>query len=729
MIDDDERLRGLAAAAGIARSYVDAAGQPREVSPATLRSLLAALRVPDAAGEFGDRHAAPARMLDPVTVIEEDQPPALTIALPAGAAPSGGAWRLEAEDGSHLDGAFRLEDLPVLAADDGTIRRRLTLPAAPTLGYHRLRIEIGRQSEITMLIVVPRRAYLPEAWAEGRRDWAVTAQLYALRSRRNWGIGDFSDLSALARGAAQWGASAIGVNPLHALLAAEPPRISPYSPSSRSLLNPLYIDVTAVPEFSEDPAADDEASDSAALRARDFVDYRGVWAAKHRALMRLHGIFRRRHLGGQGEPLTERGNAFVGFRRALGVPLERFAIFEALHEHLRAQGHRSGWHDWPQPYRDPASPAVAAFAAAHRERVEFSHYLQWEADRQFGAAAASAQGAGMTIGLYRDIAVGASPDGAEAWGDQDLLVPGVSIGAPPDAYNSRGQDWGLAPLSPLALKARAFAPFVATLRANMRHAGAVRIDHILGVKRLWWVPWGNAPTEGAYIAYPLNELAGIIALESRRHRCLVVGEDLGTVPEGFRDDMHRRAILSYRLLMFEREHGDGGFVRPAAYPELAAAAVSTHDLATLQGFWQSRDLDWRNKLGVYPSAEDAERDRSHRRASTEKLTEALRGEGGLSPDAAVLLSVAGEMGPDTAAALAIAAHRFLAGARSRLLLVQLEDLVGEVEQVNLPGTVDEHPNWRRKLRLALEEILTDPAIRRLVQVIEDGRRARSGGDV
>jgi 4-alpha-glucanotransferase len=722
MTDDNERLRGLAEAAGIARTYIDAAGQPREVSSATLRSLLAALGVSD--------RAAPAPMLDPVAVIEEGQPPALALALPAGDAPSGGTWRLESEDGSRLDGAFRLEDLSVLAADGGTIRRSLMLPTAPALplGYHRLEVEIGRRSDETMVIVVPRRAYLPEAWAEGRREWAVTAQLYALRSRRNWGIGDFSDLSALARGAAQWGASAIGVNPLHALLAAEPPQISPYSPSSRSLLNPIYIDVTAVPEFSEDPAADDEAGGSAALRASEFVDYPGVWAAKHRALTRLHRIFRRRHLGEQGEPLTERGNAFAGFRRELGAPLERFAIFEALHEHLRAQGNRSGWHDWPHAYRDPTSPSVAAFAAAHRERVEFSQYLQWEADQQLGAASASARGAGMTLGLYRDIAVGASPDGAEAWGDQALLVPGVSVGAPPDAYNSRGQDWGLAPLSPLALKARAFAPFIATLRANMRHAGAVRVDHILGVKRLWWVPWGSAPTDGAYIAYPLNELVGIIALESRRNRCLVIGEDLGTVPEGFRDEMQRRAILSYRLLMFERERGDGDFIKPAAYPELAAAAVSTHDLATLQGFWQSRDLDWRDRLGVYPSAEEAERDRRYRTASREKLTSALRGEGGLSPEAAILLGGAGDTGPDGAAALAIAAHRFLAGARSRLLLVQLEDLLGEVEQVNLPGTLDEHPNWRRKLRLTLEEILSDPAIRRLVQAVEDGRRAASDGD-
>jgi len=728
MNDDAERLHGLADAAGIARFYVDATGQPREVSLATLRSLLAALGVEISADEIGGRHATPRRMLDPVAVIEEGQPPAVAISLPAGDAPSGGAWRLENEDGGRIDGVFRLDDLSVLAADAGTIGRRLPLPAAPALplGYHRLQVDIGRHSEIATIIVVPGQAYLPEAWAAGRRDWAITAQLYAVRSRRNWGIGDFSDLSILAAGAAQWGASAIGLNPLHALLAAEPPQISPYSPSSRSLLNPIYIDVAAVPEFAEDPATAASASESAALRSTSFVDYRGVWAAKQQALSRLHRVFRRRHLGAHGEPLTDRGKAFVGFRRQLGAPLERFAVFDALHEHLRAQGHRSGWHDWPASYRDPASPTVVAFAADHRDRVELAQYLQWEADRQLGAAAAAAQGAGMSIGLYRDIAVGASPDGAEAWGDQDLLVPGVSIGAPPDAYNSRGQDWGLAPLSPLSLRARAFAPFIATLRANMRHAGAVRIDHILGLRRLWWVPWGSLPTEGAYIAYPLNELAGIVALESRRNRCLVVGEDLGTVPEGFRDDMQRRAILSYRVLMFEREHGDGGFIKPAAYPELAAAAVSTHDLATLQGFWQARDLDWRDKIGVYASAEDAERDRRHRLASREKLAEALCGEGGLSPEAAALLN---EMAPDGPMALAVAAHRFLASARSRLLLVQLEDLLGEIEQVNLPGTVDEHPNWRRKLRLTLEEILADPAIRRLAQAIEDGRRAASGGDV
>lgn len=720
MTGDAERWRGLADAAGIARVYVDASGERREVSQATARALLDAL---GAAGPDDDLRAMSRRMLEPVTVVDEGQAPALTIA-DAGSGDRG-EWRLSMEDGTRLDGVFGPDSLTDLVAEDSTICRRLALPSLTTLplGYHHLEIAVGLQSETTSLIVVPRQAYLPEAWSRGRCDWAITAQLYALRSRRNWGIGDFSDLARLARGAAQWGASAIGLNPLHALLAAEPPHLSPYSPSSRSLLNPIYIDVTAVPEFSlvDDPAVRGEATEDVqrldGLRASEFVDHRGVWTEKRRVLMHLHRIFRRRHFGDDGEPLTARGRAFVSFRRAIGAPLERFAAFEALQEHFRAQGHRSGWREWPLAYRDPSSPTVSAFVAEHRERVAFSQYLQWEADQQLGLAAASAHRAGMTIGLYRDVAVGAAPDGAEAWSDQDLLVPGVSIGAPPDAYNAKGQDWGLAPLSPLALKARAFAPFIATLRANMRHAGAVRIDHVLGLKRLWWVPWGHVPTEGAYLAYPLRELAGIIALESQRNRCLVIGEDLGTVPEGFREEMQGRAILSYRLLMFERRHG-GDFIAPADYPALAAAAISTHDLATLQGFWRGRDLDWRDRIGVYPTSEDADSDRASRAATRESLAKALGGEDGTSTAAVAL---------DDPAALADAAHRYLAGGRSRLLLVQLEDLLGEIEQVNLPGTIDEHPNWRRKLRLTLEAILVDPAIRRLVQAIEKARQSAIDG--
>jgi 4-alpha-glucanotransferase len=329
----------------------------------------------------------------------------------------------------------------------------------------------------------------------------------------------------------------------------------------------------------------------------------------------------------------------------------------------------------------------------------------------------------MQTAVYRDVAVGVDPGGAEAWSDQSLLVSSASVGAPPDIYNSRGQDWGLVPFSPLALRARAYQPLIETVRANMRHAGALRIDHVLGLKRLWWVPRNGAGAQaGGYIQYPFDDVIGIIALESQRHRCFVVGEDLGTVPEGFREEMQRRRILSYRLLIFEREGGDGDFLPPGAYPVFAAAAVSTHDLPTLRGLWQDRDLSWRRKLGLLQSAEAVQKECAAREQTRERLLQALCSYAGLPSGAAARLRASVQDRSDEMQRLAEAAHRFLARVPSRWMLVQLEDLVGEVDQMNLPGTVNEHPNWRRKLRLANEAICSDELVRRTAQIVDDARR-------
>ena len=350
---------------------------------------------------------------------------------------------------------------------------------------------------------------------------------------------------------------------------------------------------------------------------------------------------------------------------------------------------------------------MEAFAAAHPEELERAQYAQWECDRQLAHARSAARDAGMRVGLYQDVAVGVSPDGAEAWAHPDLLVPGVTIGAPPDLYNPRGQDWGLAPLNPRALQAQGYAPFIQAIRASMKHAGAVRLDHVLGLKRLWWIPAGQGPENGAYVQYPLADLVGIVALESHRHRCLVVGEDLGTVPAGFREEMQRRGILSYRLLMFERTQ-QGAFVPPVEYPALAAVAVSTHDLATWKGFWSGRDLAVRTTLGLFPSKESEESAVKEREAARHALRTALRAEG-LSPST-----------------LLEAVHAFLARTPSRLMLVQLEDLLGQEDQMNLPGTVDQHPNWRRKLSAPLEEFWGTAPVQAVGAVVSRGRRTGAG---
>jgi len=370
--------------------------------------------------------------------------------------------------------------------------------------------------------------------------------------------------------------------------------------------------------------------------------------------------------------------------------------------------------------REPRSPEVAAFAAAHRDRVEFFQYLQWVADHQLATAAAGACDSGLSLGLYRDLAVGVDPDGAEAWADQELIAPGASIGAPPDAFNRTGQNWGLAPFNPVILRRQGYAPFIAALRANMRHAGILRIDHVMSLDRLYWVPSGMEASAGAYVSYPLGDLMRLVALESHRQGCAVVGEDLGTVPVGFRDTMRSACVLSYRVFAFERR-SDGSFVPPAEYPALAAASAATHDLATLRGFWLGNDLAWRRRLGLYPDANAADTDERARSRDRHLLLEALVGEGLLARERlGQYLSESGE--PVYSNEFGSAILSYLARSRARLVLVQLEDVAGESEQANLPGTTEAHPNWRRRLSLRIEEILAGADLPRAAALTLEGRR-------
>ncbi|HEV2301492.1 MAG TPA: 4-alpha-glucanotransferase [Stellaceae bacterium] len=708
-MSEGSELARLAARLGIAPRFTDALGVGREVSEATFAALVAGFGLsPDDPGrslrETEEEENARPLGLSPFEIVAaEAETPSLALLPPAGAARI--EWACRFEDGGECAGVLDL------AASESGGRVALPLPAPLPLGYHRLDLASGGVGAQVSLVVAPPCCHLPAALGEGARSWGVTCQLYGLRSAGSWGIGDFTDLANLARALAAHGAGVLGVNPLHALFAAEPRHRSPYSPSSRAFLDYLYIDVTAVPGFAEDRGAGALFSDERlkAARAGEFVDYAAVAAVKRPVLEALFRSFRKRARGAE---------AFRRFREAGGKALGDFAAFEALDEHFRKMGVFS-WREWPAELRSPNSPAVADFAGRHHDRVEFFQFLQWEADRQLGAAAAAGRAPGLALGLYRDLAVGADPGGAEAWADQELLAPGIAIGAPPDALNRVGQNWGLAPVSPLALRRQGFAPFIAALRANMRHAGVLRIDHVMSLARLYWIPRGRPATEGAYVAYPFEDLLRILALESRRQQCAVIGEDLGTVPEGFRERMRGAGVLSYRVAAFERRR-DGGFLPPGEYPPLAAAASATHDIATVTGFWLGRDLEWRRRLGLYPDRPAAEAEAAERERDRRRLAEALAGEGLLAPEEVeAVLPPAGELRFSAPLLEAILAH--LARSRSRLLLVQLEDLLGEAEQANLPGTTDEHPNWRRRIARPLEQILADPEFARLLRLVRQER--------
>ncbi|HEX8663166.1 MAG TPA: malto-oligosyltrehalose synthase [Beijerinckiaceae bacterium] len=668
-----DRIAGLI---GIAHGYTDAFGKPVESPVEARQAILSGFGLPTGTEDEARESLAHVERLRhglvPALVpVEANRPVQIPLRLRDGVLAV--TWRLTDEDGASREGRAEPADGP-----DGPV---LALPRLST-GYHRLHVEAGSDRADATIVAAPPRCWEPRDVAGGARYWGLAAQLYALRSKTNLGIGTYVDAGTAAEDAGALGASFLGLSPVHALFGADRTKISPYSPSSRLFLETLHIDPSAVPGF-EDSAAQrllDERRDRiAALRDAQFVDHAGVWEVLRPVLDALWTDAQGR--GGD--------SAFEAFRRTLGEPLESHATFEALSEHFRQQG--AFWvGDWPEAFRSASSPEVQDFRRNHAERVAFHAWLQWLADSQLGAASRRARAAGMGLGLYRDLAVGADRGGSEVWSRPDRFGTGLSVGAPPDLLGPHGQDWGLPPFNPLTLEEEGLAAFRALVSANMRHAGAVRIDHAFQLQRLFLIPLGKPATQGAYVAYPFEAQLAVLRLESHRNRCMVIAEDLGTAPEGFSDAIMRSGLLSYRVLPFERE-ADGAFKRPEAYPRDALSVITTHDLPTFVGWWRGLDTDLRQTLGLY-DRERAERERVEREVERHRLTEALFEEKLLpSPEPP-------EQPPFDAVA------RYLARTPSVLNAVQYEDVLGELNQPNMPGTSDEHPNWRRKLAADLDAI-------------------------
>ena len=724
-------LDRLAALAGILPEYFDVTGVRHLTTAATKRALLAAMGVEattdaQASAALADyQRRAWTRRLAPVAVFTEDEPAlAIAVTLPAELAARQIGWMLTRENGEVVRGTLVPERSPTMAehrlGEVHFVRYRFDLSAAGVAvqaGYHRFELDRETEAEraVMTLIVAPTRCYRPPALAGDGRVWGFAVQLPSLRSRRNWGSGDFRDLTTLIDFAADAGADVIGLNPLHALKAIEPERASPYSPSSRLFGNPLYLDIEAIAEFAGCEAARRAVAAPRfqarlrALRESKLVDFVGLAAAKREILELLYRCFRDRHRG-TGDA---RDAAFEAFLAAGGEALRGHTLFDALSEKLRAEGlpGAADWRQWPERFRDAHGAGAAHFAAEHVERVEFHAYLQWQFEAQLDAAASRAAGRGLSVGLLEDLAVGIDAGGSERWSDPGLYASAAAVGAPPDIYQPAGQNWGLPPLIPDRLRDAAYAPFIATLRRNMRAAGALRIDHVMGLLRLYWVPDGAGAEAGAYVLYPFDDLLGVLALESQRNQCLVVGEDLGTVPSDVVAGMRRSGVLSLRPMYFESGPG-GESVPPDRYLHEAVVSVGTHDLPTLRGYWQGSDLDVRHAIGQFaePGALDAQR--GMREADRTRLVRALEHEGLL----------AGIENPHTwSPALALSVHRFAARTPSKVLLVAMEDVFGQVEQINLPGTIDEHPNWRRKLERELEEWPRDPDVRALIEALERER--------
>jgi 4-alpha-glucanotransferase len=660
----DGALADLAARAGLLVHWQDAEGHAQTVADEGLRAALQALNLPaTSALEIADSAArleAERQKIPPLITADAGRP----IELPAGFRP--GRARLELEGGGALD----LEVAQSWGAPQ--------IPGVEEPGYHRL--EAGGCE--VLLAVAPWQAFTLQDAAPGRRLWGVGVQLYSLRDEHPSAFGDFGALARFAKAAGARGADALAISPVHALFAADAGRFGPYGPSTRLFLNGLYADpalaLDGVPDPSPGPADDAE-----------LIDWTAAWAAKLERLRALHAGFRATHPGRVAD--------FESFVAAGGRDLHGHALFEALHGcFFRANG-AGGWPDWPPPFQDPASPEVAAFAREHAQEVGFHLFLQWLAEQSFAAAQAEARKAGMAAGLLADLAVGMDPGGSHAWSRRGELITGLNVGAPPDPLGPSGQDWGVTAFSPAALRRTGYRGFIATLRAAMAHAGGVRIDHAMGLRRLWLVPHGAGATEGVYLTYPFADLLRLLVLESRRARAIVIGEDLGTVPPGFRESLYERGIMGMQVLWFERE-GEA-FVPPARWSSHAAALTSTHDVATIAGWWRERDIDWTFALGrksPFASAAGARLARGReRRALWRACLQAGVAEGEPPP-------------PDVPTRAVDSSIELVARTPSRLAIVQAEDLFGLEEQPNLPATISEHPNWRRRLPASPEALFEAP---------------------
>jgi glycogen operon protein len=676
----DAELDQLAQLAGIDLIWWDVDGGYHKVAADTKRALLAAMRLPAATrGDLGDSMAR--LTLPPILPPTLSASPQQAIAVKLGQPRP--AWvTLLREDGS-LDRFQPAEDT-------------IVLPPQP-IGRHRILNE-DRPEHPCHLTVAPDTCYLPPTLraptllaptllaptvVAGERCFGIAAHLYALRSTGDQGIGDFTTLTRLAAQAARSGAAVVGLNPLHALFPHDRSRASPYQPSDRRFLDPIYIDVAGFPGGGDIPSPPGP------------VDYPAVWEAKR-------AVLRAAFTPGDGAAILS---------GPIAPGLLRFATFEAIAETLGT----SNWLDWPAELRHPADPGVTAFVAQHPDAVAFHAFLQRLADQQLADAAASASRNGLSIGFYRDLAVGAAPDGAEAWSAQDTLMHGVSVGAPPDPFATQGQIWCLPPPDPIAMRRDGYTAFRELLVANMRHAGALRIDHVMGLRRLFIIPDGANGMDGAYVTYPLADLLAQVRLESHRSRCLVVGEDLGTVPEGMSETLAASNILSYSVLWFQRR--DGHIRPPAEWRRLAAACVSTHDLATLAGWWNGTDIAEKRALSLLDDSTadhaigdqaigdeiSADQVRANEKAEMIGL---LRQEGLLSRDV--------DPNQPMPSSFAAAVHALVAATPALLALVQADDLAGETVAVNLPGTDRERPNWRRRLDVDVSDLCETPLARAIL---------------
>ena len=682
-----ESLHNLAAKVGLAVHWVDANGNRQTVALEALRKVLAGLgHAADSEDDIRDslaalEHAHDAQHLPPLLTVDHGS----ALDLKKYFAPHS-QCRIELEDGATLD--IRLDD-------------HGALPGMVPVGYQLVTID-GRQFT---LAVAPSRCYSvgDALGTDTPRAWGLGVQLYSLRRAGDGGIGDTQALEHLVRSAGERGADALAISPMHAMFSSDNHRYSPYSPSSRLFLNSLY----AAPGTILGDHAVRSAIDTAQLgktldelESLALIDWPSAADAKQKLLRELYKGFSRGDHPLQGD--------LSSFRHAGGEALENHCRFEALQAECARQGEPQDWRQWPEHWQDPRSSSIAEFADEHKEEVGYYAFCQWLIARSLERAQTAARSSGMRIGLVADLAVGADGAGSQAWSRQDELLSALTVGAPPDILNRAGQGWGISAFSPEGLQRSGFRAFIEMLRANFAHAGGLRIDHILGLQRLWVIPQGESPQNGAYLHYPLDDMLRLLSLESHRHQAVVLGEDLGTVPDGLREKLAARQILGMRVLLFE-QHNTGHFKSLMEWPDNALATSSTHDLSPLNGWWRANDIDWNHRLNLIDAhAEQQWREsREHERRGLRHL---------LEQDPVNFQGKAEESDQ-----LIDASVRFLGHTRAPLVLLPMEDALGTLEAPNLPGTTDSHPNWRRRFSAPAQALLDDPDAARRLELLATAR--------
>ena len=727
-------LQQLVEMRGIETQYVDAWGKPATIAESNKAKLLNTLGYDTSSDEkiqsqiTQDIKSVWLSPLNPVQVVRNTQEINLAVRLPIELVNDDHTLTVTCENGDVLTHQFTPVDQEMTTMahiDDVEFHEYVvTLPLDLPLGYHDVALSADDDEFArSRLIVAPEACYTPNEIKEGKKIWGLSVQLYCVRSEKNWGIGDFSDLALLIEKAAGVGADFIGLNPIHALYPANPNACSPYGPSSRRWLNYLYIDVTAIDGY-------DDASVQAVVSSDEFkatleharnvehVDYEAVAHVKLAALKAVFDVYDAKYL----RKSTKQNKAFKAFVEAGGESLDMLAVYDALQSHLKAEGKDSwGWPVFPQDYKDYYNPAVAKFKSANEQDVKFYLFLQWIAAQQLELASNKATDAGMTIGLYRDLAVGVSEGSAEIWGNKDLYCTGASVGAPPDILGPLGQNWGLPPMDPRKLYEQGYQPIIDLFASNMASSGSLRIDHVMALLRLWWVVKGDNAKDGGYVYYPVDDLLGILALESHRNQSLVIGEDLGTVPEEIRSKLADNGVYSYRVFFFEQAE-DGGFFSPSHYPVQSMSTLTTHDMPTLIGYWHCLDLELGKEIGLYPTEEILQTLYADRHENKQAILDTLHGHGSIGDNVGRDVNHTG-MNRELNNGMQV----HMAGGSSALLSLQLEDWLEMDKPVNIPGTFDEYPNWRRKLTENIESMFDRHDINELASKLTHARKQASQG--